>query len=61
MSKDLKLIIDQLRNNENSTDKELAIFLSSHTSWGGRELLFLITNTRDMLLNLPINASEEEI
>ena len=60
MDKDMKLIIDQLRNNEDSSDREMALFLSSNTPWGFRELYHLVDNVRTDFLNLPIHTSKEE-
>lgn len=60
MDKDLKMIIDQLQNNENATDEELSWFLTKNTPWEKRELLHLIMNVRTEILNAPVSTTQEE-
>ena len=61
MDKDFKIIIDQLRNNEVSSDRELALFLSSNTSWTFITLHHLVNNLRPDFGKLPIQITEDEM
>lgn len=59
MDSDFKLIIDQLINNEESTDEDMASFLSRETSWEYRELFHLIKNVRNDILKMNIPSKTE--
>lgn len=59
--KELKLIIDQLINNESSSDKEMAIFLANETKYSIQRMQMLVGAARSFFLKNPTIDDEEAL